>query len=297
MTTSDGSAAPTRRLDATAVSGLPAGIARPAYDRNWIRTGMVHLGLGAFHRGHQAIAFDDCLAAGASDWGILAASLRSPETRDALAPQDGLYTVVERGPDGDRFRVIGAIRDVLVAPEDPAALVDRMADPAVRIVSLTVTEKGYARGQRRPARSRPSRCPPRSRAWGGAALGPRLHSRRARAPPHRGVPPFAVMSCDNLPANGRTLKRLLVAFAALHDADLAAYVEAEVSCPSTMVDRIVPATTAADRALVAAALGVSDAWPVVTEPYYSWVIEDDFPRRAAGFPHAGRRPRPRYRTL
>lgn len=132
------------RLSAATLERLPDGIARSRCDRMALRTGIVHLGLGAFHRAHMAALTDDCLNAGALDWGITAASLRSPDTRDALAPQDGLYTLALREGDAQSLRVIGAIRQTLVAPEDPKALLSAMTDPAVRIVSLTVTEKGYS---------------------------------------------------------------------------------------------------------------------------------------------------------
>jgi fructuronate reductase len=131
------------RLSNGTLGSLPAMIHKPAYDRNRVKTGIVHLGIGAFHRAHQAVYTDDVLASGDLGWGILGASLRSPDTRDALHPQDGLYAVNIRDGGGDELRVIGAVRDVLVAPENPAALLATMTDPGIRIVSLTVTEKGY----------------------------------------------------------------------------------------------------------------------------------------------------------
>lgn len=131
------------RLSSEFLSNLPSGIEKPAYDRKAVRTGIVHLGIGAFHRAHQAVYTEHALASGDLRWGILGASLRSPDTRDALNPQDGLYTVAVKGPGGTALRVIGAIGSVLVAPEDPEALIRAMAHPDVRIVSLTVTEKGY----------------------------------------------------------------------------------------------------------------------------------------------------------
>ncbi|MCX5515403.1 mannitol dehydrogenase [Kaistia algarum] len=267
----------TERLDTQRLAALPAAILRPAYDRAAVRPGIVHLGVGAFHRAHEAVAIDDCLAAGDSGWGIVAASLRSPDTRDALNPQDGLYTVVDRDSEGDRFRVIGAILRVLVAPEDPAALVAAMADPNVRIVSLTVTEKGYTRRSDGTLDEDHPDIRHDLAEWGRprSALGflaAALEARKAA-----GVPPFTALSCDNLPSNGATLKALLTRFAELRSPELGTYVRDKVACSSTMVDRIVPATTDSDRALVDDALGVTDAWPVVTEPYYSWVIEDDFP--------------------
>nr|MBA3325324.1 mannitol dehydrogenase family protein [Paracoccaceae bacterium] len=144
MTEADGDP-PQARLCAAALSSLPHEVERPGYDRRKVRPGVVHLGIGAFHRAHQAVVFDDCLAAGAPDWGVVAASLRSPETRDALAPQDFLYTLALADGARRRLRVIGAVQDVIVAPEDPARLIDALADPGIRIVTLTITEKGYLR--------------------------------------------------------------------------------------------------------------------------------------------------------
>lgn len=279
---------PTRpRLDASRLAGLKPAIERPHYDRSAVRPGIVHLGVGAFHRAHQAVAIDDCLGAGARDWGIIGASLRSAETRDALAPQDGLYTVVARDSDIDRFRVVGSIQQLVVAPEWPAALVAAIADPAIRIVSLTVTEKGYARRSGAELDEdhpdiRHDLADPASPRSALGFLAAAIERRRAG-----GVPPFTALSCDNLPSNGATLRQLLVRFAELRSPELGNFVRDNVACPSTMVDRIVPATTDADRGMVADALGVEDAWPVVTEPFFSWVIEDDFPLGRPDIPTPG----------
>jgi fructuronate reductase len=266
-----------RRLGTAALAGLPASVARPGYDRDAVATGIVHLGIGAFHRAHQAVCTDDVLAAGDRRWGILGASLRSPDTRDALVPQDGLYTLSVRDSDGEALRVIGAVRDVLVAPENPAALLDALCRPSVAIASLTVTEKGYCHD---PATGRLDEAhpdivhdlahPEAPRSAIGI-LARAIARRRAE-----GLAPFTPLCCDNLPANGRTLHRILSRFAALVSPDLGAYVEGEIACPETMVDRIVPATTDEDRGRIAAALGVEDAWPIVTEPFLQWVIEDRF---------------------
>jgi fructuronate reductase len=266
-----------RRLSSEALSGLPVAVQRPRYDRSAVTPGIVHLGIGAFHRAHQAVVVDDRLAAGETSWGLIGASLRSPDTRDALKAQDGLYTLAIRSGDPTRFRVIGSIARVHVAPEDPERLLARLANPATRIVSLTVTEKGYCHD---PATGTLAEDHPDIRHDLAADL-PRSAigflaealARRRRA----GLAPFTVLSCDNLPANGDTAKRVLTRFAALRDADLGRWLEDELACPSTMVDRIVPATTAADREEVARALGVEDAWPVVAEPFWQWVVEDHFP--------------------
>ena len=275
------------RLSNRTLGALPTHVARPGYDRATLGRGIVHLGLGAFHRAHQAAYTDAVLAAGDRRWGITAASLRSADTRDALAPQDGLYALEVRG-DHDRVAVIGAVTGILVAPEDPAALVSRLADPATTIVSLTVTEKAYCRdpasGDLDPAHpdiahdlARPDA--PRS-ALGFLAAS--IARRRAE-----GIAPFTVLCCDNLPANGRTVHRLLQQFADLRDRDLAAFIAGEIACPDTMVDRIVPATTDADRARIADVLGLEDAWPVVTEPFTQWVVEDRFPTGRPEWERAG----------
>ncbi len=275
------------RLSNATLSRLPPAVARPAYDRSAITPGVVHLGIGAFHRAHQAPVIDDLLAADPS-WGIVAASLRSPATRDALAPQDGLYTLAVAGADGTTHRVIGCVSELLVVPEDRERLLARMADPRVRIVSLTVSEKGYCHD---PATGRLAEDHPLVRADLAAPREPSsvpgliveaLARRRAA-----GLAPFAVMPCDNLPANGATVRRIVARFASLRDADLGRFVEGEVAFPATMIDRITPATTDADRAAIAAATGLDDAWPVVTEPFSQWVVEDRFPAGRPDFAAAG----------
>ena len=266
------------RLCTETLDLLPADVARPRYDRRALRTGIVHLGLGAFHRAHQAVATEECLDAGATDWGIAAASLRSPATRDALTPQDGLYTLALREGDRQALRVIGAVGQCFVAPENPGALLAAMADPGVRIVSLTVTEKGYtadvASGDLRLDHPgvRHDLAQPGAPQTAIGFLARALDMR------HRaGVQPFTVLSCDNLPGNGQLTHRVLTQFAAAQDAGFGRFVADQVACPSCMVDRIVPATTDADRAMIAARLGMRDAWPVLAEPFMQWVIEDHFP--------------------
>jgi fructuronate reductase len=265
------------RLSEKTLHRLPAGIERPAYDRAAVTAGIVHLGIGAFHRAHQAVVIDDRLAAGEMGWGIVGASLRAPDTYDALTPQDGLYTLAVRSAEPARHRIIGSVGEVLVAPEAPLRLLERLADPAIRIVSLTVTEKGYCHD---PATGTLAEDHPDVRHdltsnLPRSAVGIIVEAlRRRRA---AGVAPFTVLSCDNLPANGETVKRVLTRFAALRGADLGKWVADNLACPATMVDRIVPATTDADREDIARALGVEDAWPVVAEPFWQWVVEDHFP--------------------
>ncbi|KAB0678829.1 mannitol dehydrogenase family protein [Aureimonas leprariae] len=266
------------RLSDATLHDLPETIERPRYDRAGLANGIVHLGLGAFHRAHQTVYTERSLEAGDARWGTVGVSLRSPDTRDALEPQDGLYTVAVRNGEGDRFQVVGGIRQSLVAPENPEAVLAALADPEARIASLTVTEKGYchhpATGELDEAHSdiEHDLANPGAPRTAVGFLAEATARRRAA-----GLPALTLLSCDNLAANGETLARVFRRFATLRDPDLGAYAAGEVACPSTMIDRIVPATTDADRDLVANALGVRDAWPVMTEPFSQWVIEDRFP--------------------
>jgi fructuronate reductase len=276
------------RLSAATLDRLPATFARPKYNRGALGAGIVHLGLGAFHRAHQAVYSEGVLNDGDLDWGAIGASLRSAETRDALTPQDNLYTLALRDGAGERLQVIGGLVSCLAAPEDPERLIAAMARSETRIVSLTVTEKGYCHN---PATGEldlahpdivhdlAAPCRPRS------AIGFIVEALRRRR--ENGLPPFTLLSCDNLPANGETLKRVVTRYAELRERELARFIAGEVECPSTMVDRIVPATTDADRQLVAAASGLYDAWPVVAEPFAQWVIEDRFSAGRPDWDRAG----------
>lgn len=238
--------------------------------------GIVHLGLGAFFRAHGALYVAEAMAASGGDWGIAGVSLRSPAIRDALAPQGGAYTLLELGPEGETARVIEAVAELLVAPEDPEAVLARLADPAVRIVTLTVTEKGYCHS---PATGRldPSHpdilhdlANPLPRSAPGFLV--RALARRREA----GQRPFTALTCDNLPSNGRLLRAIVLDLARALDPVLADWIAAEARFPSTMVDRIVPATTETDIARVARITGRQDAAPVLHEPFRQWVVEDDF---------------------
>lgn len=275
------------RLSAANFAALPVNVARPTYDRSTLRTGIVHLGIGSFHRAHQAAYTDSVLASGDLRWGTVAASLRNPDTRDALKPQDFLYTLDLRS-EAESLRVIGSLRDILVAPENPAALVETLCQPSVSIVSLTVTEKGYY-------------CDPASRAL-NEEIADILHD---LAHPHAprtvfgflaaaitrrrqlGLLPFTVLCCDNLPANGRTLHGLLSRYTELVSPDLGNFVRNEILCPDTMVDRIVPATTDQDRQHLSDTIGINDLWPVIAEPFTQWVIEDRFSGARPAWEQAG----------
>lgn len=248
----------------------------PAYDRSRVSPGIVHLGTGAFHRAHQAVYVDDCLAAGETGWGIIGASLRSPATRDALKPQNGLYTLAVRGRDREQLRIIGSIMNFRVAPEAPEDLLATLCNPLVRIVTLTVSEKAYLRNAAgdldaaHPGVVADLANPGRPQTIFGF-LAEAIARRRSA-----GLLPFTILCCDNLPSNGAVVSRLLQQFCTLRNAELARYIETEIACPSSMVDRIVPATTDEDRRRVSEALGFEDAWPVITEPFSQWVIEDRF---------------------
>ncbi|MFD1107327.1 mannitol dehydrogenase family protein [Sphingobium olei] len=266
-----------KRLSSAALADLPGDVIRPAYDRVAVRCGVVHIGIGAFHRAHQAVFFDDALNGGDLRWGIVAASLRSPAVRDQMEPQDGLYTMLVRDGAAEQARVIGAVQRVIVAPEEPQALIEAMASPDTHIVTLTITEKGYKLDPATGALmeedvqlaadilslERPQTAP----GFIVAAL-----ARRREA----GLPPFTAISCDNLPHNGARLRDAVIALAGRHDPGLADWIAAEGAFPQTMVDRIVPATTAADVAALSARLGVEDRAMVKTEPFRQWVIEDRF---------------------
>ena len=259
------------RLSAAHQGVLPS----PAYDRNLVAKGVVHLGIGAFHRAHQAVIFDRALASGDLRWGIVGVSLRSADVRDQLMPQDGLYTLLVRQGDKVDARTIGAVLDVLVAPENPAAVVAALADPAVHLVTLTITEKGYklSRGQlRTDDPDVKADCADLSAPRTAPGLLVAAFAARRRI----GLPPFTVMSCDNLPHNGALLRSAVLAIAAVHDNALRDWIAAEAAFPTTMVDRIVPATTPADIARLADSIGLEDRAMVKTEPFLQWVVEDSF---------------------
>jgi fructuronate reductase len=261
------------RLSAATLGRLPAGVARPAYDRGATRIGVVHLGIGAFHRAHQAVYLDDVLAH-EPEWAICGVSLRSADVREALRPQDGLYALelLDARP---AWRVIGAVREVLCAPRQQADVLARLADPQVRLVTLTVTEKGYCLQGDTLNLAHPDivadLANPQAPASVIGYLVEGLRRRRAH-----GVPAYTVLSCDNLPDNGGKLRRACVRYAAQFDPALAGWIDEHARFPRSMVDSITPASDDALRERAAQALGVIDAWPVQREPYSQWVVEDDF---------------------
>jgi mannitol 2-dehydrogenase len=271
-------------LNAATVSSLGPDVPVPAYDRRRLGIGIVHFGVGGFHRAHQAMYVDRLMNAGrALDWGICGVGIMPFDRRmkEVMDAQDGLYTLVVKHPDGTfEPRVIGSILEYMFAPDDPEAVIERMADGQTRIVSLTVTEGGYnihaVTGKFDTDNPdvvhdlQPGAVP---RTTFGLITEALVRRR------NRGVAPFTVLSCDNIEGNGHVARRSFAAFARLRDADLGAWVEREVKFPNCMVDRITPVTTDDDRAGLARRFGIEDQWPVVCEPFTQWVLEDDFGAR------------------
>ncbi len=261
------------RLSAATCDRLPADVARPGYDRQAQRRGIVHLGVGAFHRAHQASYTDSAMTAGDRDWAITGVSLRSPQMRDAIASQDGLFTLTERDKAGDRTRLIGALRDVLVAPEAPQGVIGALADPGTHLVTLTVTEKGYCRLPDGKLDMERAARPESLYALLAAGFLVRMAG---------GIGGLTLVSCDNLAANGNVLAALMRAYLDRYAPALTGWFDRECACPTTMVDRIVPAMSDMQRDAIAAQVGMRDEGAVITEPFSQWVIEDRF---------AGPRPR------
>jgi fructuronate reductase len=253
------------------------GVTIPRYSRVETGIGIVHLGIGAFHRAHQGFYTEKVLEQNGGNWGICGVSLRRSEVRDQMDPQDCLYSLMEQDGEGNRIRVIGAVKEVLFAPKDHETVLSKMSSPQTRVVSLTVTEKGYCHDL---ASGRLNFQHPdiihdlESPFQPISAIGFLVQALSLRK--KSGVKAFTVMSCDNLPENGKTLKNLVVEFAKRRNQELAEWIENESAFPCSMVDRIVPATTEADRKMVSEILGYRDNAVVVTEPFSQWVIEDDF---------------------
>ena len=274
------------------LADLGPDVAVPAYDPAEVTSGIVHFGVGGFHRAHQAMYVDALMNDGqALDWGITGVGLLPGDRRmhDVLHAQDCLYTLVVKDPDGTMHpRVIGSVVDYLFGPDDPEAVLVAMTDPATRIVSLTITEGGYLVNQ---ATGEFDAADPSIQgdladgAVPSTAFGYVVEAlRRRRA---AGTEPFTVMSCDNIQGNGEVAHKMIGAFARLKDAELAGWIEEHVSFPNCMVDRITPVTTDHDRAVLAERFGVEDGWPVVCEPFIQWALEDRFPTGRPPFDLAG----------
>jgi fructuronate reductase len=261
----------------SALTQIPAAVAKPAYDRGKLKPGILHIGFGAFHRAHQAVYTDLALGREFGEWGIICASLRSIESIRELKAQDHLFSVTARSAIADDVRVVGSVIGGLAAVEDRTALLDLLADPAIRIVSLTVTEKAYgldiATGgldRNHPAIDADIINP--GAPIGAIGLMVEGLARRRTA----GIPPFTVLCCDNLPTNGRVVRRLVLEMAEIRGRALADWIGRYGSFPSTMVDRIAPAATKETLRRASDRLGAEDRLALDTEPFMQWVVEDDF---------------------
>ncbi len=269
------------KLNAAALSTLGPSVSVPNYDLTTLKCGIVHFGVGGFHRSHEAMYLDRWLNAGGSpDWAICGVGVLPSDARmgEVLAEQDHLYTLVTKAPSGEQqARVIGAVADYLFAPDSPQAVIDKLADAATRIVSLTVTEGGYsvnnATGEFEASSAdvqhdlQPGATP--RTVFGFITEG--LRRRR-----ELGLAPFTVMSCDNMQGNGHVAQHAFTAFARLKDPELGEWVAQNVAFPNSMVDRITPVTTDQNKRDLMADFGIEDGWPVIAETFTQWVLEDHF---------------------
>jgi mannitol 2-dehydrogenase len=270
---------------------LAPGVTPPQYDRGSVSAGIVHFGVGGFHRAHQAMVLDDLMAQRlANDWGIVGVGVREADLgmKEALIPQNCLYTLTTKDMGAQSTRIIGSIIDFLYAPENPEAVLSLLADERIRIVSLTITEGGYNFDQitgeflwsNQAVAADVTRLESPQTVFGFLTEGLR---RRKEA----GIEPFTVMSCDNIQGNGHLAKKMFVSFATRVDADLAQWMESTVAFPNSMVDRITPVTTPDNIHEAETTTGLKDAWPVVSETFFQWVLEDNFPAGRPPFDKAG----------
>lgn len=270
----------TIKLSQANLQFLDSSVQVPRYDRRQIGQGIVHIGVGGFHRAHQTVYTEDLFNKGHDlEWGFCGVGLLPHDSRmrDVLLTQDCLYTLVERGIEGDKSRVVGSIVNYLFAPDDREAVLEKMASPATKIVSLTITEGGYYvhSGTGEFDATHPDiRHDLEHRHQPRCSFGFLLESLHRRR--RRGQAPFTLMSCDNIQGNGDTLKTMLLSFAELRDPTLANWMATHCLFPNSMVDRITPATTDEHRQLVREKFGIDDGWPVMTEAFKQWVIEDRF---------------------
>jgi len=266
------------KVSTATLDDLSSRVVVPTYDRAALKSGIVHMSVGGFHRSHQAVYIDNLLNLNPDNWMISGIGLLDNDTGNvkALQSQDCLYTVFSRSKEDDMAHIVGSMKDILHAPSDPAAVFKKLADENTKILSLTVTEKGYCYDKNRdldeahPAVQHDLKNPDAPKTMMGYAIG------ALRYRMQNNMPAFTIMSCDNLPGNGHITKHILTSFARLSDPELARWIEDNVSFPNAMVDRITPVTTDAVRQALLEKFGIDDAWPVVCEDYIQWVLEDDF---------------------
>lgn len=266
------------RLSDSALAATAGRVSVPSYDRDALTPAIVHIGVGGFHRSHQAAYLDRLAESGASlGWGVVGVGLNRRDMHEALAPQDCLYTLLERDAGGDRARVVGSIRRCLFAPDDPGAVLAALTDPRTRLVTLTITGAGYnvdlgtgCFDHADPSVAADLADPAAPGTFFGYLV--EALDRRRRA----GVAPFTILSCDNVPGNGHVARTALVEFACMRDELLARWIDSNVAFPSSMVDRITPQTTDRDCRHLLGEFGIEDRWPVVAEPFSQWVVEDTF---------------------
>lgn len=270
-----------RHLSNATLTELPGAVDAPRYDRGGLRAGIVHFGLGHFHRAHQAVYLDALMRRGeAFDWAICGAGVMpsNTEMRDALKPQDHLYTVTAKEPDGNwSSRVIGSVIEYLNAPDGPRAVVAKIAAPTTRVVSLTITEGGYGIDRVTAEFSGETamiQADLRAEVPNGTVFGLVLQAMRRRR--DQGLPGLTIMSCDNVQGNGEVARSAFLGFARLKDPETAQWMEQQVTFPNSMVDRVTPGTVDADREYLERKFGYRDRWPVTCEPFHQWVLEDSF---------------------
>lgn len=272
------STSPSLTVNAQNLPELEKFFPSPTYDRKALKSGILHMSVGGFHRSHQAVYLDEFLNQFGGDWMITGVGLlpQDIDNLKILEKQDGLYSVLERSPDGDHVRIVGSMKDVIHAPSNPKAVIEKIASPEIKIVSLTVTEKGYYYDDKRnlnaahPAIQNDSKLPEAPQtAYGYLVKG--LQLRRAN-----NAGPVTIMCCDNLPGNGHITEHLLMQFVAISDPSLAEWIRQNVSFPNAMVDRITPVTTDKIREILQSDFNLNDGWPVVCEDYIQWIIEDKF---------------------
>ncbi|MEY4559200.1 MAG: hypothetical protein RLZ82_215 [Actinomycetota bacterium] len=269
------------QLSEATIKDVAQGVSTPNYDRSSLKAGIVHFGVGGFHRAHMAMTIDRLLNAGlAQEWAICGVGLLEHDRRmrDVMAEQDCLYTLVLKHPDGRReSSIIGSIIEYIFAPDDPQVLLEKLANPDTKIVSLTITEGGYNFDRVTGEFMADTPAVAADLVEGAVpstAFGYIIEGLRLRR--ERGIAPFTVQSCDNIQANGDVAKKMFTTYAKIKDAELGSWVEANVHFPNSMVDRITPVTSAEDISEVPIITGLEDKWPVVAEPFFQWVIDDEF---------------------